>query len=216
MSDVQTDPAPFPANRYRAVSAALAQWDRLRAGRPMPTRDDLDPRDLAEALEFLFVAEPVAPGVARIRLAGRHLTQLLGMEPRGMPLCALFEAEARAEIAAGIEQVLHHGARVILPLRAAGGLGRPALEGMLALMPLADAEGRITRLLGVLQTRGAIGRTPRRLGLAGPARPLTGADMPAHAPAFAPASAPRRAEAPAPAPARPARPALRVIRGGRA
>lgn len=214
MTDAQTQTATLSTSRYRAVAQTLAQWDRLRAGRPMPTRDDLDPREMAEVLEYLFVAEPVAPGVARLRLAGRHLTHLLGMEPRGMPLCAMFEPEARTEIAAAVEQVLRHGARVILPLRAAGGLGRPALEGMLALMPLADAEGKILRILGVLQTRGTVGRTPRRLGLAGPARPLTAAEAAAQPrpTAAAPAPAPQ----PAPAPARSGRPVLRVIRGGRA
>lgn len=203
MSEIEFLPDPFPAcdARFGAVALALAAWDRLRAGRPMPLRDEIDPRDLAEALEFLFVAEPVAPGVARLRLAGQHLTRLMGMEPRGMPLCALFEGPARAEAAGAIGQVLTHGLRVLLPLRAAGAPGRPALEGLMALMPLADAAGRTTRILGVLQTRGAIGRGPRRLDLAGPARPL----------------AERRPPAPvAPTAAAAGRPALRVIRGGRA
>jgi hypothetical protein len=190
--------------RFAAVARTLDYWERLRGTQAAPMRDAIDPRDLAEALEFLFVAEPVAPGVARLRLSGQHLSRLLGMEPRGMPLCALFEAEARAELAAAVEQVARHGVRVLLPVRAAGSLGRPALEGLLALMPLADAEGGIHRILGVLQTRGGIGRTPRRLTLAGPWRPL----------------ASRRAPGPGPEPEAAApvrgRPALRLIRGGRA
>lgn len=184
--------SPDPTARFPAVALALRHWEVLRAGRPMPARDEIDPRELAEALEFLFVAEPVAPGVARIRLAGQHLSALLGMEPRGMPLCAAFEGEARAEVAASVEQVVRHGARALLPVRAAGSLGRPALQGLLGLMPLADAAGATVRLLGVLQTRGGIGRTPRRLDLAGPVE---------------------RLGPPAPAGGRPA---LRLIRGGRA
>jgi hypothetical protein len=179
--------------RFAAVALTLRHWDGLRGARTMPARDEIDPRVLAGALEYLFVAEPVAPGVARLRLAGQHLSQLMGMEPRGMPLCALFEGPARAELAQAIEQVMRHGARVLLPVRAPGALGQPALEGLLALMPLADAEGRPVRLLGALQTRGGIGRTPRRLALAGPSRQLTGLSA-----------------------GQPDRPALRVIRGGRA
>jgi len=182
------------ASRFPAVDLVLRHWEALRGGRSMPARDDIDPRALAQALENLFIAEPVAPTVARIRLAGQHLTQLLGMEPRGMPLCALFEGPAaRAEIGQAIEQVTRHGARVILPLRAAGGIGRPALEGLLALMPVSTGDGRPTRVLGVLQTRGAIGRTPRPLGLSGPAE---------------------RIVATRPAPSAGRRPQLQVIPGG--
>lgn len=179
---------------FPAVARVLRHWESLRDGRAMPRRNDIDPRDLAEELEYLFVAEPVAPGVARLRLAGQHLTQLLGMEPRGMPLCALFEGPSREEIARAVEQVAGHGLRALLPLRAAGGLGRPALEGLMALMPL-EGEGGAPRILGVLQTRGPMGRSPRRLTLSGPVEPV------------APAEAPPAAIG--------SRPVLRVIDGGR-
>lgn len=197
MTDLLSEPTSptCPATaRYPAVEAVLACWDRLRAGRPMPDRDDIDPREIAQALEFLFVAEPVAPGVARLRLAGQHMTQLLGMEPRGMPLSALFAGPARDELAQAVGQVSGHGLRALLPVRAEGGLGRPALEGLLALMPLGGAGAREGRILGVLQTRGAIGRVPRRLLLSGPVERL------------APPAAPLPP---------PGRPRLRVIAGGR-
>jgi hypothetical protein len=198
----QTDLLHPSEARFDAVALALAHWDQLRAGRPMPQRDEIDPRALAQALEFMFVAEPVAPGVARLRLAGQHLHLLLGMEPRGMPLCALFEGPARAEIADAVDQVVRHGVRVLMPVRSEGGLGRPAIEGLLALMPLADGEGKVHRLLGAMQTRGGIGRTPRRLTLSGPARRLMGTPA-TGTPELAAAGGPGR-------------PTLRVIRGGRA
>jgi len=174
---------PFPINadetlaraeaRFPAVVLALRHWETLRAGRPMPERDEIDPRALGGALEFLFVAESVAPGVARLRLAGQHLAQLIGMEPRGMPLCALFTGQARAELAEAVAQVAGSGLRVLMPIRAEPGPGRPALDGLLALMPLAaGSAGRGPRILGALQTRGPIGRVPRRLTLAGPAERL--------------------------------------------
>lgn len=191
MTEVQIETASASAAQYPAVEAVLACWERLRAGRPMPERDDIDPREIAQALEFLFVAEPVAPGVVRLRLAGQHLTQLLGMEPRGMPLSALFAGPARDELALAVGQVAGHGLRALLPVRAEGGLGRPALDGLMALMPLGVPGGRATRILGVLQTRGAIGRVPRRLLLSGPVERLAAPALP------------------------PGRPALRVIPGGR-
>jgi hypothetical protein len=175
-SPILTDAAEALAQaeaRYPAVALTLRHWDSLRAGRAMPTRGEIDPRALSRALEFLFIAEPVAPGVARMRLAGQHLSLLLGMEPRGMPLCALFTASARDELAAAIEQITRNAIRVLLPVRSESGLGRPALEGLLALMPLGQpTTGQPVRILGVLQTRGAIGRAPRKLGLSGPVERL--------------------------------------------
>lgn len=210
MNDARIDTGLPDTNeaRFRAVAATLAEWERLRAERPMPDRDDLDPCVLGAALEYLFVAEPVAPGVARMRLAGQHLHALLGMEPRGMPVCALFDGTARAEVASALDQVVGHGVRVLLPVRAAGLPGRAGLEGLLGLLPLADAGGRGQRVLGVLQTRGVIGPTPRRLSLAGSGRQL--APTPTHAPRpDAPQGTPRVAR-------QPGGPVLRVIRGGRA
>ncbi len=186
---------------FAAVSLTLRYWDTQRDNRPMPRRDEIDPRALGPALPHLFLAEPVAARLAKLRLAGQYLHELLGMDPRGMPLCAFFEAEARAEVGHAVAMVAEHGARVLLPVRAKGGFMTPALQGLLALMPLADNEGRPVRILGALHCKGMIGRPPRRLMLAGWPRTLTT----------------NRAE---PAPSvqlaqRRGCPALRVITGGR-
>ncbi len=217
--------------RFSAVDLVLAKWDRLRGDRIAPARAELDPARLAPALEFMFVAEIVAPGVARLRLAGQSLYNTLGMEPRGMPLCCLMAPPAREELAEAVRQVAH-GARVRLPLRAPRGLGRPAMDGQMVLLPLTDSAGRITRLLGVLETHGQPGRTPRRFHLAGAASPLfpPAAAAPAdpmttgRIPPNPEPSAPLRTEPHAQAPettttavgAVPGRAGWRVIEGGRA
>lgn len=217
MSDILSLPPASDATlaeveaRFPAVALTLRHWDLLRARqgilRSMPDRDDIDPLNLAQSLEYLFLAEPVAPGVARLRLAGQHLTRLMGMETRGMPLCALFDGASRGEIAQAIDQVTGHGLRALLPVRAAGSLGRPGLEGLLALMPLGTGPGLPVRILGVLQTRGGIGRTPRRLTVSGPLRNLS--PVAPVAPGLRPDTRPDT---------RPIarRPVLRVIPGGRA
>jgi hypothetical protein len=167
--------APLPSNVRRfpiapqnnalqdfpAIAKVQEHWESLRAGRLAPARSEIDPRPLANALDVLFVAELVAPGLARLRLCGQHLSELLGMEPRGMPLSMFFTNEGRDGLSSALKQV-GKGARATLPLRAEKGLGRPGLDGMLMLLPLADHTGAITRVLGVLETRGQIGRAPRR------------------------------------------------------
>ncbi|MCB1345558.1 MAG: PAS domain-containing protein [Rhodobacteraceae bacterium] len=207
MTDAQIDTRPSPLSQvlrlpfalraadpgFPAVVAVQRHWESLRDPRGVPARDAIDPRPLAQWLDQLFIAELVAPGVARIRLAGQHLSELLGMEPRGMPLSVFFTGPARDELASALAQVAQ-GARATLPLRADRGLGQPAMAGMLALMPLTDREGRLSRVLGVLESVGPVGRAPRRFRT----------------------TAPMRADPAAPPPAQPGqRPALRLIRGGR-
>lgn len=178
---------------FPAVRAVQRHWEDLRAGRAAPARAEIDPRLLAESLTNTFVAELVAPGVARLRLAGQHLHDLLGMEPRGMPLSVLFLGAGRDELASALVQV-QQGARVVLPLRSDKAMGQPVLDGMLALMPLMDGDGRISRVLGVLESHGVVGRAPRR---------------------FRTLAAPREA-LDRPLLARGAKPALRLIEGGKA
>ena len=115
----------------------------------------------------------------------------------------------------------------MVPLRSPSGLGQPTIDGMLALMPLTDHEGRITRILGVLETRGPAGRAPRRFNLSAPMQSQTGAAAVRAAEAsMTRTHAPVRPEAvtatpatktvaPASRPAIKGRPQLTVIKGGK-
>lgn len=147
---------------FPALGRVEAYWEALRDGRAMPARAEIDPRGISSVLEHAFILEQVAPGVARIRLAGMLLNDLMAMEVRGMPLTAMFLPEARRELQQVIENVLETPAVVRLTLGSDTGFTRPPLEGQMMLLPLRDAHGNATRILGVLETRGKIGRGPRR------------------------------------------------------
>jgi hypothetical protein len=157
---------PIGPLRQRALFPALGRvetyWEALRDGRLMPARGEVDPRGIADVLEFAFVLERIAPGLARLRLAGMHLNELMAMEVRGMPLTAMFLPESRRELQRLIETVLGSPAALRLTLAGDAGLGRPHLEGQMLLLPLRDDHGRASRILGALQTHGPIGRGPRR------------------------------------------------------
>ena len=137
-------------------------WNAIRGSRLMPTRADIDPRDLQGVLSHTFVLERVAPGLAKFRVSGSHLTDLLGMETRGMPISAIFEPDARNELSEAVEAVFTEPAVVQMSLGCRGGLGRPALSGGMILMPLRATDGQSTRALGALVMNGPIGRAPRR------------------------------------------------------
>ncbi|GAA6157973.1 PAS domain-containing protein [Ruegeria sp. HU-ET01832] len=147
------------------IRQAEAYWTALLTGDSVPMRTQIDPRGLESILEYTFILERIAPGLARFRLAGSHLNKLAGMEVRGMPLTAFFEAEAREQVTDTLEQVFGGPAIAELGLMSTGALGRLKLEARMILLPLKSDLGDISRVLGVMVSDGPTGPTPRRFGV---------------------------------------------------
>lgn len=148
--------------RNDAIFQIETYWEGLRNGRIMPSRSDIDPRDIAGALENAFVLERVARGIGRFRLAGMHLSEVLGMEVRGMPLTALILPESRDEMGNVLASVFDEPAVVSLTLTSDRGLGRPEMGARMVLLPLRSDLGDVSRILGCFIAEGKIGRAPRR------------------------------------------------------
>ncbi|MCG7518284.1 PAS domain-containing protein [Ruegeria sp. Ofav3-42] len=144
------------------IRQAEAYWTALLSGDGVPMRSQIDPRGLENILEYTFVLERIAPGLARFRLAGSHLNKLAGMEVRGMPLTAFFEPAARDQIKDVLEQVFAQPAIANLTLESSGKLGRVQLQARMILLPLKSDLGDVSRVLGVMVSDGSIGATPRR------------------------------------------------------
>jgi len=148
---------------FPAINQVDAYWEGLRNGRLMPERAEVDPRGMQSALQFAFMLEHVAPGVARFRVAGMHLNDLLGMEVRGMPVTSFMEPEARAQFAKALDKVINTPYVADIRLSSPRGIGRPAVTARMYLAPLATGRpGYHPRILGCLQSEGQIGRAPRR------------------------------------------------------
>ncbi|MCX7565495.1 PAS domain-containing protein [Sulfitobacter sp. F26169L] len=151
-----------PHTGYVPLSLVEAYWDALRAGREMPKRAEIDPRGIESALEFAFILERVAPGVARMRIAGSHLNDIMGMEARGMPLTAFFEQHGRTRIASLLEEVFQTPATAEVRMQATGGLELSKLEARMVLLPLKSDLGDVSRILGCLVSQGDLGDASRR------------------------------------------------------
>jgi len=151
---------------FPAIAQVEGYWQGLYESGEIPPRSAVDPRGMEDALEYAFLLERIAPGVGRIRLSGRHLNDILGMEVRGMPLTALFAPSARSQIANAIERVCNGPRLADLEVSSKGGPGRAQMDGRLFMAPLVGDNGRTNRVLACLQTKGVIGRTPRRFDTA--------------------------------------------------
>ncbi|MEM9581263.1 MAG: PAS domain-containing protein [Pseudomonadota bacterium] len=142
-----------------------AYWQALRGSQIAPARSAFDPRGVERTLNMTFIAERVAASVLRIRVAGSHLDALLGMDVRGMPVTAFFEAPARDQFARLCKPVFDEPASACLDLVSPGGLARPELRARMLLLPMIDGFGEMTRLVGCLETIGREGRLPRRFAI---------------------------------------------------
>jgi hypothetical protein len=168
---VRTDiPRPGSPVAGDPLGQILAYWQALRAGRPAPARAEVDPRAIAGALDFALIleqpaadADGVRPPV-RIRLAGRHVCALMGMELRAMPLHALIAPPDRDRFAALIAPVFRHGSTLDIGL-VTPAAEAPRLSARLILLPLADDTGALGRALGGLRADGLTGAPPRRFAL---------------------------------------------------
>lgn len=149
------------------IGDILAYWCNLRAaaGGTIPARADVDPKAISAHLGQVFIASLRTPRVARLRIVGAGIADLIGLDPRGMVLSALFAGPARDEVTRALAQVAA-GARVILPLQSEPVPGQARLTAVMALMPLRGADGQVNQILGVIGVNGSVGPFPRRLMLA--------------------------------------------------
>jgi len=147
------------------LAEVRAYWEGLRRPGILPRRDQIDPRGIAGALEQVFLVERIAPGLARFRLAGMGISDLMGMDVRGMPLSALFDPGARDRLAPALETVFSEAGALDLWMEAERGIGRPAIEARMLLLPLLSTRGVTDLALGCLALEGQIGRVPRRFAI---------------------------------------------------
>ena len=186
--------------QFAAIREVRAYWDALRDDQDLPRREQFNPRGMAGALHQVFMVERVAPGIARFRLAGIEINDLMGMEVRGMPLSALFDPAERARLADVLEKVMTTRTIVELELEADRGIGRPALRARLVLLPLKGTAGEADLVLGCLACDGQIGRAPRRFVIARALESVIDATAPKQLPLAMPTTATRTSFAPRPAP----------------
>ncbi|MEL6464568.1 MAG: PAS domain-containing protein [Pseudomonadota bacterium] len=152
---------------FSAISQVEAYWEGLRGARLMPKRSEIDPRGIEAALEYTFVLERIAPGMARIRIAGSHLGDLMGMEVRGMPLTSFITPHCRRQISDAIEDVCQRPAVCELRMSAETTMAKPQMDARLLMLPLKSDLGDVSRILGCFIAHGEVGHTPRRFNVVG-------------------------------------------------
>lgn len=164
MLDKPIDLIRFQRHSTRAgadLGPVMAYWNSLRQGRVVPDRADLNPEALRPYLAQSGIVERTQAGGAKIRIAGRHLEQVMGMNMRGMPLRSLFALSHRSRLDAVVSEMFE-GPKLLTLSLAAVFDAQPIASGHMALMPLADMQGTISRALMVLTPQSPPERIPCR------------------------------------------------------
>lgn len=147
---------------FSALSQVESYWEALCGSRLVPKRSEIDPRGIEHALEYTSVLERIAIGMARFRIAGSHLCNIMGMEVRGMPLSSFITPSGRETLGSVLEDVFQRHSACELEMVAEVGRKKPAMEARMVLMPLRSDLGDIIRVLGCFVAKGELGTQPRR------------------------------------------------------
>ncbi len=160
MQDALADPAAIPC-----LQILRGYWEGLRQEGALPQRDLVSPNGLGGAIENCFIIERIATGMGRFRIAGSAVGDVIGLDPRHMPLTMLLEPVARGTLTRVLEDVFTTATALDITLEAERGIGRPHLAARMILLPIRGAQGEYHQAIGALALSGNIGRTPRRFGI---------------------------------------------------
>jgi hypothetical protein len=140
-------------------------WEGLRENGALPHRHDIHPSGLGGALSNIFMIERVAAGMGRFRMAGSTIADLMGNEPRGLPLTLLLEPLARDTLSKVLDEVFTSATALDIILRAERGIGRPVLAGRMIILPVHCGKGAYHQAICALALSGEAGGSPRRFGI---------------------------------------------------
>lgn len=129
--------------------AIYAYWSRVRAGRDIPNRRDIEPADLRQHLPDLFILEQSAGAGPSFRLAGTRLCSLFGRELRSAGLQRLFAPDVRERVLRICASSMAQRTPALLHASAYGGSDRAAGIEIL-LLPISSHAAHADRLFGVL------------------------------------------------------------------
>ncbi len=134
---------------HQTVQGLLDYWNDLRGSRPAPKRSEIEPRDLKRILPHVFILERNDRWTYRFRLAGTGLCSVYGMEFRRHNMAALWQDESQQDILALLNDVTGSGTIGLVEYTAETPDDRQ-LSLEMVLLPLAQDNGAITRVLGAI------------------------------------------------------------------
>lgn len=138
------------------TDALIGYWRSLSVGGRIPHRADFDPARVPDLLPQIFMLE-LGTGTLPFRLAGEFLIDLHGRPLRGVDFQTLFSTGGRRVVTQAALSALNSPEAAVLAGEGWSEEGKSVgLE--IALAPLAGAQGRVERLVGLYQPTTLVAR----------------------------------------------------------
>lgn len=128
--------------------AMFRYWNRLRAGRPAPSRSEIDPTTIRKWLPDIFILEFDDARSVRFRLAGTRICSVFGHELRHTHFRDLWDFNDRVTISALAETSLNQQATIVMDARAGTGQAHET-DFELLILPLHAGPG-LPQTIGLL------------------------------------------------------------------
>lgn len=133
--------------KHKVTRALIDYWCTLRGDCLAPTRSDIEPRDIPRVLPYVFILERRDAWSYRFRLAGTGLCNIYGMELRGHNLMAFWRHGCQEQLRLLLNDVVASASVGLVDYTAETPDHREVSMEMV-LLPLAQDNGEITRVLG--------------------------------------------------------------------
>jgi len=125
----------------------LNYWDGLRQGRTVPSRQDVQPQHIKRLLPNIFMLERFDEDHLVFRLAGTRLCERYGREFRAHNFLSLWRGADRFRMRDFLHQAMKKPTPGLIKCRAES-LDRIAIDVEMLILPMADPQGAITRIMG--------------------------------------------------------------------
>ena len=146
----------------RILNQLEAYWEALRPDGGLPSRDDINPRGIEDALNYSFMLSRSHSGDSVFRVAGEKLGELFGVSLERVPFSVLFSHECQPQVANSLNKVFSSPGILRAELVSEHTLMRPELTAHLIVMPLQPKDDDISLALGALYFDGIVGKAPRK------------------------------------------------------
>jgi hypothetical protein len=145
----KTDGGAIFTIRHQNTKALFDYWNAVRNGKQAPRRTDIDPIAMKRWLASVFILQRLDRDHVIFRLAGTRLCSTFGREFREQNILAMFHGDCHRAVRSLLDEVVC-GPYVGLAKVTAVTLDKREANGEMIFLPLADATGRIDRVLGCL------------------------------------------------------------------
>lgn len=135
--------------RQTAAKSIFSYWQSITGDAIAPARIAIQPRALKSHLPDLFILERLDRAVFAFRLAGTRLCARYGRELRDHDFVRLWPSAQQGFVL----EALHRCLQTPQPVKMTGfasTLDGAAVAIEILLLPLADADGQVTRILGAM------------------------------------------------------------------